>query len=56
VTNEGPGSKLLNQLNADGAGSVPLTAIYFPNHAQPTLLKGIYSVDDLVNALAAGPK
>jgi suppressor for copper-sensitivity B len=54
VTDEGPASKLLNTLNADGAGSVPLTAIYFPHHAQPVLLKGIYSVDELMTALAGG--
>jgi thiol:disulfide interchange protein DsbD len=56
VTNEGPASKLLDKLNAEGAGSVPLTAVYFPNRTDPVLLKGIYSVDDLVNTLAGGSK
>ncbi len=41
---------LLDKLNASGAGAIPLTAIYFPNREEPTLLKGIYSADDLVKA------
>jgi thiol:disulfide interchange protein len=45
---------LLDKLNAAGAGSVPLTAVYFPNQKEPTLLKGIYSADDLKNTLAGG--
>lgn len=42
---------LLDKLNASGAGAIPLTAVYFPNRDQPTLLKGIYSADDLVRTL-----
>jgi thiol:disulfide interchange protein len=41
---------LLDKLNASGAGAIPLTAIYFPNRDEPTLLKGIYNADDLVKA------
>jgi thiol:disulfide interchange protein DsbD len=51
MTNQdAPAKSLLNELTA--AGEIPLTAVYFPNRAQPTLLKGIYSADDLVTALA----
>ncbi len=52
VTNKGaPARPLLDKLNASGAGAIPLTAVYFPNREEPTLLKGIYSADDLVKTL-----
>jgi len=44
-----PDKALLQTLN--GAGSIPLTAVYFPHQDQPRLLKGLYSVDDLVKIL-----
>ena len=56
VTDPGPATNLLEKINSSGAGSVPLTAVYFPNRPNPVLLKGIYSVDDLINTLAGGSK
>ena len=44
-----PDKPLLYKLN--GAGNIPLTAVYFPHQEQPKLLKGIYSADDLVKTL-----
>ena len=50
VTNENaPARPLLGKLNA--AGSIPLTAVYFPGQTQPRLLNGIYNATDLLNAL-----
>jgi thiol:disulfide interchange protein DsbD len=55
MTNEDAAARpLLDKLNSAGAGSIPLTAVYLPNHSQPTLLKGIYSADDLVTTLSEG--
>jgi suppressor for copper-sensitivity B len=56
VTDPGPATELLEKLNSSGAGSVPLTAVYFPNRADPVLLRGIYSVDDLDSTLDGGVK
>jgi thiol:disulfide interchange protein DsbD len=47
--NNAPDKPLLRKLN--GAGNIPLTAVYFPNQDQPRLLKGIYTADDLVKTL-----
>lgn len=44
-----PGQKLLDDLNGRG---IPLTVIYSPSLAEPIQLPGIYSVDDLKQALA----
>jgi suppressor for copper-sensitivity B len=50
VTNtDAPGIGLLDKLNP--VASIPLTAVYLPNVAEPRLLDGIYSSDDLVDAL-----
>ena len=40
---------LLNKLTPDGAP--PLTAVYLPHIAEPKLLHGIYSTDDLIRSL-----
>lgn len=45
-----PGRPLLAQLAP--AGAIPLTAVYAPHSNDPELLKGIYSVDDLVGTLS----
>jgi thiol:disulfide interchange protein DsbD len=44
-----PDKPLLRKLN--GAGNIPLTAVYFPHQDQPRVLKGIYTADDLVKTL-----
>ncbi len=50
VTHENaPGSALLGKLSS--VGSIPLTAVYLPHTPEPRLLDGIYSADDLVDAL-----
>jgi thiol:disulfide interchange protein DsbD len=50
VTNaDAAGIPLLGKLNP--VGSIPLTAVYLPNIPDPRLLDGIYSSDDLVDAL-----
>jgi thiol:disulfide interchange protein DsbD len=51
VTDEtAPARPLLGKLNP--AGAIPLTALYAPKSNDPRLLDGIYSVDDLLNAIA----
>jgi hypothetical protein len=45
-----PARPLLGRLNP--AGAIPLTAIYAPKSDGPRLLDGIYSVDDLLSAIA----
>ena len=50
VTNgDAAGIPLLTKLNP--VGSIPLTAVYLPHATEPRLLDGIYSSDDLVDAL-----
>jgi thiol:disulfide interchange protein DsbD len=50
VTNgNAAGLPLLTKLNP--VGSIPLTAVYLPHTPEPRLLDGIYSGDDLVDAL-----
>lgn len=46
---EAPGWKLLRQISPVGA--IPLTAIYPPNGNDPHQLSGIYTTDELVQAL-----
>ncbi len=44
-----PEKPLLRKLN--GAGNIPVTAVYFPNQQEPRVLTGLYSVDQLVRTL-----